>query len=184
MLTKHFDFPAEDVKTVLDKEATFATIEAAFRSHLIEQAQPGDAVVFYYSGHGTRTPDGNGDEAVQFDESLCPVDSLPDNESSWLTDDILNLWLSQLQTTQVTVILDSCFSGTATRAGGEYRSKFADFGFHAPKDSLIKSNYHDSDTAHVLLAASVPEQRSLQISGTDSLFTMVLTDVLLKASAA
>ncbi|PID59599.1 hypothetical protein CSB45_00850 [candidate division KSB3 bacterium] len=183
LLTKYFDFPAEDVKTVLNEEATFASIEAAFRSHLIEQAQPGDAVVFYYSGHGTRTPDGNGDEADQFDESLCPVDSSPYNESSWLTDDILNDWLSKLRTKQVTVILDSCFSGTATRAGREYRSKFADFGFHAPKDNLIKSNYHDSDMAHVLLAASSPEESSLQISGTGSLFTMVLADVLLKASA-
>lgn len=62
-LMDKFGFPAENIVTVLNAQATRAGIETAFRTQLIERAQPGDVVVFYYSGHGTQVPDDNGDEA-------------------------------------------------------------------------------------------------------------------------
>ncbi len=184
VLTEKYGFPASNVKTLLNSAATFEGIRNAFQTHLIEQARRGDAVVLYYSGHGTQTPDNNGDEADGIDETLCPV-NISDDETTWLTDDILNRWLSQLRTTQVTVILDSCFAGTATRDGsnGKYISKYLSLGFDFSQRKLVKTNLHDPELGHVLLAASSPEQTSLQIPKTGSVFTMLLVELLTNAAA-
>lgn len=184
VLREKYGFPASNIAVLLNGDATLEGIRDAFQTHLIEQAQPGDAVVVYYSGHGTQTPDNNGDEADGIDETLCPVNMSRD-ETTWLTDDMLNHWLSQLRTTQVTVILDACFAGTATRdsGGGEYLSKYWDMGFDFPPRAAIKTNLPDPDLGHVLLAAASPEQTSLQIPKTGSVFTMVLVDFLLNVAA-
>ncbi|WP_223210404.1 caspase family protein, partial [Microcystis aeruginosa] len=40
-----------------DKEATRENILQAFEEHLIQWAQPGDVVVFHFSGHGSQVFD-------------------------------------------------------------------------------------------------------------------------------
>src|SRR5690606_3493218 len=42
---------------------------------LAAEAQPGDTVIFYYSGHGSQAPDQSGDEAGGYDEILLPSDA-------------------------------------------------------------------------------------------------------------
>ncbi|KAJ6566902.1 caspase domain-containing protein [Mycena capillaripes] len=49
--------PAENVKMLTDKHAGRQAILDAFRDHLIknDNIQPGDALVFFYAGHGSRS---------------------------------------------------------------------------------------------------------------------------------
>ncbi|OGF61495.1 MAG: hypothetical protein A2Y62_12315 [Candidatus Fischerbacteria bacterium RBG_13_37_8] len=112
-----FGFRDTDIKLLTESEATWAGIEAAFRSQLIEGSQPGDLILFYFSGHGTQANDLNNDESDGLDEALVPWDTIgPDGKlSRLLIDDDLGKWISELRDRQVIVIIDSCHSGTATK---------------------------------------------------------------------
>jgi len=183
VLMSKFGFPATQIKTVLDAQATLAGIESAFQTHLIQQARPGDVVVFYYSGHGTQTPDENSDEEDGIDETLCPVNALGTDDATWLTDDRLGAWLAQLRTHNVTVILDACFSGTATRMGERARLKTMDFGFY-PTQRHAKVTFDRKELQHIVLAASSPEQTSWMLADQKgSVFTRFLTEVLVNVAA-
>ena len=185
-LMDKFGFPAENIVTVLNAQATRAGIEIAFRTQLIERAQPGDAVVFYYSGHGTQVPDDNGDEADGVDEALCPTDISKKDPATWLRDDTLTEWLAQVRTEKVTVILDSCFSGTATRADDALIAKFADLGFRPTRAAGKVAFFEKQAANHVLLSAGTDAQVSYMLkddSRKGSVFTAFLFNVLTSVAA-
>ncbi len=79
---------------------------------LLAGATSGDVLVFTNSSHGSYVPDRSGDEP-EYDEILCPYDIM----DSVLTDDELREIFADLPDgVALTVISDSCFSGTVTRA--------------------------------------------------------------------
>jgi hypothetical protein len=118
VLTKRFQFPAENIVVLLDRDATRAAVLDAFCRHLVGRARHGDAVVFYFSGHGSRMGDtvepGAGDEADGYDETLVAHDSRVGDIQD-IRDDEINKLLQLLPTDNVTVILDSCHSGTGAK---------------------------------------------------------------------
>jgi hypothetical protein len=130
VLRERFGFGEKEICTLSDKQATREGMTKAFQDHLIAQAQPGAIVVFYYCGHGQQVKDDNGDEWDDGkDESLVPYDYLTinaeDGTKTNLRDDQLGDLLQQLREKMlgpdgqlqgnITVFLDSCFSGSATR---------------------------------------------------------------------
>ncbi len=81
---------------------------------LVDGAQPGDVLVFHYSGHGAQTVNRDYDElSVEsdgLDELICPVDF--DWRGNMITDDHLNSIFSRVPSgVNLTVILDCCHSG-------------------------------------------------------------------------
>lgn len=111
LLVDHFDFPSGDVKLLLDAEATKANVTAAL-GDLLAGAKSGDVLVFTNSSHGTYLADTSGDEEM-YDEAMCPYDC----RDSLVTDDKLReLFAGVAKGVRLTVISDSCFSGTVTRA--------------------------------------------------------------------
>ncbi len=118
LLTQQYRFPPENLCVLLDQDATVAGVRSAFRRALIDRARPdaGDVAVFFYAGHGSQTPDRNGDEADHEDEVFVLHDSRAGQEDD-LLDDEFNDWLLELhgRTPHVTVIFDSCNSGSASR---------------------------------------------------------------------
>ena len=115
LLTSTYGVPASSIRTVTNRSATRAGIMSAFEQHLINGVKANDSVIFYFSGHGSQTPDLNGDESDGEDEALCPHDIDPTRPNTWLTDDIIRHLLSRVPTANVLVILDCCHSGTGTR---------------------------------------------------------------------
>lgn len=110
LLSDHFDFPRTDVKVLLNEEATKKRVMAALRD-LLAKAKPGDVLVFTNSSHGTYLPDKDGDED-RYDEAICPFDV----EDRVIVDDELRELFADLHPgVKLTVISDSCFSGTVTR---------------------------------------------------------------------
>ena len=111
-LTRHFAFPAKNVKTLLDAKATKKNIQAGIE-RLIGEAKAGDVLLLHFSGHGSNVPDKNGDEADFRDEIICPTDL------DWkepLTDDWLRKAFNKLPDgVNLTVIMDCCHSGSVTR---------------------------------------------------------------------
>ncbi|MGH7487242.1 MAG: caspase family protein [bacterium] len=111
LLRGHYDFAKEDVKILLDKQATKAGTLAALKN-LLAGARKGDVLVFTNSSHGSYVADTDGDEE-KYDEVICPHD-IDDND---IVDDELRVLFANLPAgVSLTVILDNCFSGTATRA--------------------------------------------------------------------
>lgn len=78
---------------------------------LVSGATPGDSLFFHYSGHGTRVPDLDGDEADGFDEAIVPLDF---KTADMLIDDVVNVELvSKLcRGCRMTIIMDCCHSGS------------------------------------------------------------------------
>jgi hypothetical protein len=122
LLTYRFGFNRQDILTLTDKQATRQNILTAFEEHLIKQAQPGDVVVFHFSGHGSRVQDPDRDRPDGLNSTFIPVDGdLPlgyphqGGTVQHIMGHTLFLLMSALKTENVTVVLDSCHSGGGTR---------------------------------------------------------------------
>lgn len=111
LLTSNYGFAGSDVRVITDSEATKKKVVDALKD-LLSGAQPGDVLVFQNSSHGSYLADTSGDEPV-YDELLCPYD-IADNH---ITDDELReLFAGVKEGVRLSVILDNCHSGSATRA--------------------------------------------------------------------
>lgn len=115
ILVNKYGFNEGDIKTLLDGEAKRENIISAFEEHIINQAEEGDVVLFHFSGHGTYLEDDNGDEGDGLDEALCTAECSVYEETGYIRDDILGSLIDRVKTDNVTIILDCCHSGTATR---------------------------------------------------------------------
>ena len=115
LLREQYDFASTDVKVLTDRQATKAKIHKAL-GDLLAGSKRGDVLVFTNSSHGTYRADKNGDESL-YDEAMCPYDC----ETDLLIDDELReLFTAIPDGVRLTVISDSCHSGSVTRdPGGE-----------------------------------------------------------------
>ena len=101
-------FPSFDVKTYTDSEVTKKRFAAEIDS-AIAALRPDDTLLISYSGHGTQLRDDNKDEPDGYDEALYLFDGP-------FRDDTFNVLLHKIpEGAKVIILLDSCFSGTATR---------------------------------------------------------------------
>lgn len=97
-----------EINQILEKDATTDGIKAGLE-WLVADTQPGDVIVFHYSGHGSQLPSDT--EADGFEEIICPVDL------NWLdkviSDETLRSVFNKVPNgVNTTVILDCCHSGT------------------------------------------------------------------------
>lgn len=119
VLSEQFGFPAGDVRLLLDRDATKAAILAGIDA-LLAGTRSGDRLALTISSHGTYVADTSGDEEV--DEAICPWDM----RTELLLDDELRERFAGLRRgVRLTVVSDSCFSGSLTRlAGDDQRPRF------------------------------------------------------------
>lgn len=76
-------------------------------NHLVSRAKYGDYLCLYYSGHGTRVIDTNGDEESGFDDALYTLDD------KMITDDEVLLQLKNVRSgINMSIFFDCCHSGT------------------------------------------------------------------------
>lgn len=112
LLTYRFGFQPQDILTLTDQQATRSAIEAAFLSHLTEQAKPGDVVVFHFSGYGGKVITAAASETpklslVPFDGVVSDEDTTPSND---LLEETLGLLVRSLKTDKVTTVLDASYT--------------------------------------------------------------------------
>jgi hypothetical protein len=134
LLIHRFGFQQSDILRLTtnesaQKQPTRSNILTAFEEHLIKQAKPGDVVVFHFSGHGYRLLDPNPIQNCsnqqlndEYNSTLVPMDDTLNGSPQDIMGRTLFLLMSALKTENVTVVLDSCFSGGGTRGNYLVRS--------------------------------------------------------------
>ena len=117
LLKQYYGFQDDGVKVLLDGAATVAGIKAGL-AWLAEGGGDADAVrIFHYSGHGTYVADKNGDEPDGRDECLVPFDY---KSAGFITDDVLKTLYDKFPVSgNLTLVMDSCHSGTVNKAVAE-----------------------------------------------------------------
>ena len=111
LLVRHYEFPSAQVKLLFDAEAVKAKVMAGLKG-LVAGAKSGDVLVFTNSSHGTYVEDKSGDEEM-YDEAMCPYDCA---DNLIIDDELRELFANLAKGVSLTVISDSCHSGTVTRA--------------------------------------------------------------------
>jgi hypothetical protein len=106
LLKSKFDF--QNNTLLLDEQATKHNVLNNLQK-LISNLGDGDVGVFTFSGHGTWVYDNDSDEADNRDEAICAYDE------NILDDDIRKILLTLNPKARLTIISDSCHSGTVTR---------------------------------------------------------------------
>lgn len=103
-------------------------------------ARRGDELVFHFSGHGSHTRDGSGDEDDGRDEVLCPL------SGPVITDDTLRRVLTDRLPlrSSLLMVLDCCHSGTA----GDLRCTYEDISTTALRP--CPEAYREADWTHKL----------------------------------
>lgn len=112
-------FQPAQIRLLKDREATREGILKATDEWLVRGTKAGDRAIFYFSGHGTQLRDLNGDEDDGCDEAIVGQDGRV------VSDDEVDGLLQKVAASEIWVILDSCFSGTATKSAlfGELEGK-------------------------------------------------------------
>ena len=135
LLIHRFGFLPADIVCLTNEQATREGIYDAFVNHLQQRATADDVVVFHFSGYGSqvRIKKTRGDvtESIEGDEatlrSLVPFDgSIPTGNSPILNDILeieLKALLDQLETKNVTTVLDAGFVDVMRTLSGGLRSR-------------------------------------------------------------
>jgi hypothetical protein len=114
LLKNNFGFT--EVKQLLNEQATKANMIAGIKN-LLKGAKSGDILVFTNASHGTYRADTDADEP-RFDEAICPCDT---NSELLVDDELRKLFKKIPDGVRMTVISDSCHSGSVTRKPGTDR---------------------------------------------------------------
>eukprot|EP00189_Rhodosorus_marinus_P013522 CAMPEP_0184747214 /NCGR_PEP_ID=MMETSP0315-20130426/9549_1 /TAXON_ID=101924 /ORGANISM="Rhodosorus marinus, Strain UTEX LB 2760" /LENGTH=386 /DNA_ID=CAMNT_0027219991 /DNA_START=82 /DNA_END=1242 /DNA_ORIENTATION=+ len=140
-LTEYKGFSDDDITVLIDTDDSYTSptggnIKSALTT-MCSESQPGDVLVFHFSGHGTQVAsDGDDQEDDHKDEAICPTDM------NLLVDDDLKEIVSQISDgVDFTFISDCCHSGSmldhsevqidGPKAGGT--------GHHLPEPSSLIS---------------------------------------------
>ncbi|KQO84994.1 MAG: caspase domain-containing protein [Methylobacteriaceae bacterium] len=110
-------FEPEQIRVCLNERATADGIISRLE-WLVDGAQPGDQLVFFYSGHGARVPEyGQQEEPDRLTETLVPYDFDWTPEHG-VSDEQINRFYAQLPyETHLLMIFDCCHSGSMHRDG-------------------------------------------------------------------
>ncbi|XP_031394106.1 metacaspase-1 [Punica granatum] len=116
LLMNKFRFPEESILMLTEEETDPYRIPTKHNMRmalywLVQGCQPGDSLVFHYSGHGSRQRNYTGDEVDGYDETLCPLDF---ETQGMIVDDEINATIVRPLPSGVKLhaIIDACHSGT------------------------------------------------------------------------
>ena len=135
VLENYYGFKGDALRIIKDENATQENVIREFKQHLVSNAKPGDTVVFYYTGHGFHISDVSGDETADRQDEVTVMWVPKDKQNlspkerravMYMLDDTYQLLLDELAQKMrdqdgkvrgsITVVFDSCNSGSATKA--------------------------------------------------------------------
>ena len=120
-LVNQLGVPADHIRTLTNEQATRAKILHEFQEFLIgnRDIKFNDQILFHFSGHGSQMPNTTGTEPDGLDETIVAYDSRTSDPYIYdIPDKTIAALLKQLaqkKGDRITVILNSCHSGSGTR---------------------------------------------------------------------
>ena len=114
-------FQPGDIKVLLNEQATYANVRQALSTWAREGVGPEDRVLIYFSGHGTRVPDPDPENAGGADDALVLHDVTRATVGGKATlknvliGHELGAELKAIPSHDILVLVDACHSGSATR---------------------------------------------------------------------
>jgi metacaspase-1 len=136
-----------------------------------------DTLLFYYSGHGSRISDANGDEISGLDSVIIPLDVR--SQGSIVDDSIRAIFAQAVANSNILAIFDSCNSGsicdlrynlfdTSYRADPFIKSKLYDTPNLIARNNIITNNKYTETVANVVsLSGCKDDQFSYEIVTTN-----------------
>jgi hypothetical protein len=186
LLINRFGFQGSDILTLTDEQANREFIEAAFLDRLSKQAKPGDAIVFHFSGYGSRVKLETSPDIMQ--NALVPVNGSHDTQNdkivNYILEETILLLLRSLPTDRVTAVLDTSYDAPNTVIGLKIRALHESGAKLAVEELDFLQQLKTqklSDTPIVLAATSESKQPAREglFSGFSAgLFTYALTQYL------
>ncbi len=160
-------FPKANVHVLTDGQATTKSIKEEL-NWIARHAQANDMVVIYLATHGSpREADSVGglNYIVTYDTEIHSTDH-PDEDALYATAlpmvDLSSAVASRLHALRTLVVLDTCFSGGATKNGGKNSVRMMGAGLAnaAPSPSALQRMSEGS--GRIVMAASQVDQESLE----------------------
>lgn len=169
------NFPIENVKLLLDEQATLTGIKSAMGTFLARNAGKDDMVCIYFAGHGSPEIDPTGKADDRLDKFIVPYDAKKDDLFSYglSMDEIRNIY-ERIQSNRIVFFIDSCYSG---EAGGRTFSR-PDV---AARNITISEKFLEelSGEGRIIITASKPDELSLETSEfKHGIFTYYLSEGL------
>ncbi|KAF7154675.1 hypothetical protein RHSIM_Rhsim01G0142100 [Rhododendron simsii] len=116
LLINKFKFPESSILMLTEEETDPYRLPTKQNMRmalywLVQGCQPGDSLLFHYSGHGSRQRNFSGDEVDGYDETLCPLDF---ETQGMIVDDEINATIVRPlpHGVKLHAIIDACHSGT------------------------------------------------------------------------
>jgi hypothetical protein len=115
VLKQYLGVPNENIRLVVNGRATKANIVHRLQRMILD-AEDGDVLVFYFSGHGSQIRDRDGDELTDgLDELICPYDMDWDRKTYILDDDLDAIFAEVGPGVILEAFFDCCFWGPSAR---------------------------------------------------------------------
>lgn len=198
VLKQHYGF--RQPVTLHDADATKKNIRDQFLK-LIDRAKPGDSIVFYFTGHGLQVPDeppgspGHDGELDGLDEVFVVWPASGTKNLDVFRDDDLNDLILRASAKvspkdgrqgSVTVIVDSCHSGSSARGTAKVKGRGWDEAKDGPRpkpaierdESGWKASDQELPVGVVLMAAAESHTTANLLPTSGSVFTTSLTFAL------
>jgi len=111
----HGNFPKDNVKKLINEQATLKNIKSAIGTWLPQNVKPDDMVILFYSGHGGVECDESGEESDGKDKYIIPYDAQAnDLFATALLNSHISTMLDRVPSNRMVFFIDSCYSGGVT----------------------------------------------------------------------
>jgi len=156
---KYGGFPRENVKLLLDEQATLTEIKSAMGTFLARNADEDDMVCIYFAGHGSPELDPTGKADDKLEKFIVPYDAKKDDLFGYglSMDTIREILDKRIESKRAVFFIDSCYSG---EAGGRTFSR-PDV---AARNITISEKFLEqiSGEGRIIITASKPDELSLE----------------------
>jgi metacaspase-1 len=170
LLVNNYGFQPDNIRVLTDERATKQSIMERLQ-WMVNETEAGDESIYYHSGHGSQLRDRSGDELTDFkDECLITHDH--DWDNPLIDDDIALFFKQKKEGAFLTMVCDTCHSGTMTRSFDEATPRFIvppfdiesrSIGRKLTSKSIGSRSGEEESQGHVLLSGCKESQTSKEI---------------------
>ncbi|HWC96596.1 MAG TPA: caspase family protein [Candidatus Sulfopaludibacter sp.] len=160
-------FQEQNIIELVNEKATGDAILTTLKSHLIDQAKPGDSSLFYFAGHGARIKNPHANLPGDYDVAMVPYDA-PTGVPGLRGKELARIYQQVPNGVSLTVIQDNCFSASGARGPAPpLLTRDAPDDSRVVDDPLTGPVPDQQENPVLVLAASQRDQKAEELADTD-----------------